>query len=206
MQVPSFNELSWIDLTSLGVVITFLVLGFFRGLLWQVSRFASLILGWVIAQSFAGGLAAYIHEDLELVSEALAPYVAFFTIFLTVLILLSLLTMLIQSYVEKLKLSLFNRIGGAAFGVATATGLLIGLFGISYAFFGRTAFAGQIRESHAGRVCHAIVQRLDPLLSAPLVRLYDESAKDLSSSKDRAGRSGKGESGGKESKESGKNK
>ena len=73
MHLPSFDELSWIDLTSLGVLVTFLVLGFFRGLLWQVSRFASLILGWILAQSFAGPLANYIHQDLELVSEGLAP-------------------------------------------------------------------------------------------------------------------------------------
>lgn len=176
MDFPSLKELSWIDLTSLAVLSTFLVLGFFRGLLWQLSRFASLILGWVLAQSFAGPLAGYLQDDLDLVSPTLAPYVAFFTIFLTVLIVLSLLTILIQSYVDKLKLSFFNRMAGACFGVATAIGLLIGVIGVSYAFFGKSAFAGQIRASHAGRVCHAIVGKLDPLLSEALVKLYAESA------------------------------
>ena len=90
------------------------------------------------------------------------------------LILLSLLTILIQGYVEKFKLSFFNRLGGAGFGLATATGLLIGMIGISYAFFGRSAFAQQIRKSNVGKVCHEIVRKLDPLLSEQLVRLYQQ--------------------------------
>lgn len=116
----TLQELSWIDLTAIAIVIVFFVLGLFRGLIWQVSRVATLVVAYVIAAWFGTGfgnwLATWFAPET---APELPHYIAYFIVFLVTLIAFGLLAGFLHRLVAKSPLSFYNRVGGGLLGVAT---------------------------------------------------------------------------------------
>ncbi len=173
MDAQNLDSLSWIDLTSAAMLLFFLVLGFFRGFLWQMSRLVSLLLAWILANQFHPQVTSFFQETLGLFQEAeYATYIAFFVIFLGTLISLSVITMIVEKSVEKLHLTFYNRIGGGFIGVVQAIGLLVALVGMVYFVGPQSALAKEIGQSRTGRATHAVVGQLDGYLSEDILKLY----------------------------------
>ena len=171
------NELSWIDFTSLGILLVFGILGLFRGFLWQASRLLSLLLGYVFASLFAEGFAAWLTVKLSIQNERIAVYLAFFLIFVGVLVLLSLLTMVLQRFIKQLELSFYDHLGGGFLGVLTGAALMVAALGIAFWAFPKTDLIVEARESSTGVIARKIVETFSDMIPPQISELYGVSSK-----------------------------
>ncbi|MEZ5989603.1 MAG: CvpA family protein [Planctomycetota bacterium] len=162
---------NWIDLTSLAVLLVFFVLGLFRGFLWQISRFASLVLAWVLSDRLHDDLAGWLDRHGILEGKDYLPYLSFFVIFIVVLVGLSLLTILIEKLVRKLHMGFYDRLGGGFVGIATGGALLVAVVGLVFAF-PDTKLAMEVEASRTGRVTKQTVALLEAVLSPRILTLY----------------------------------
>ncbi len=178
-QVPEalheLQHLGWVDHTALAVVLVFFVLGLFKGLIWQISRIAILVLSYVAAGRFGSAVGAWLTRTPAVGGQPVPPdagpaavpatpettlYLAYVLIFLVVLIALSLLSILVQRLAQKAGLGFFDRLGGGVLGVATgACVVLFGLF-VVHMFFRGSQLANAAESSHALRLSRRAVDLL----------------------------------------------
>jgi membrane protein required for colicin V production len=158
--VSILNELSWIDWTSLVIVAVFLIMGLFRGFLWQASRLASLVLAYITSSLFAADGARIVGDWVSGLDEQAAYYLAYFTIFVAVLIVLSLITLLLDRFVKKLELSFYNHLGGGLLGIGTAAALIIAVLGLVYRVLPQSHMVAVARDSYTGGIARQIVERV----------------------------------------------
>ena len=116
-------ELSWIDLVGGGLVLAFLVLGFVRGLWWQVIRAIGLVAAVLVARAASPQVAPWIADRWPDLTPRLVNGIAWFGLFLLAMIAATLLGVLGRKLLEAMQLGLADRLGGAA--VGAATGLLL---------------------------------------------------------------------------------
>ncbi|MBX3464183.1 MAG: CvpA family protein [Planctomycetes bacterium] len=172
------RSLGWVDHTALAVILVFFVIGLFKGLIWQVSRIAILVLAYVAAGRFGAPLGAWLARTPAVGGTAppppdpagLAPaapatpettlYLAYVLIFLVVLVAASLVAILLQRLAQKAGLGFFDRLGGGLLGVATgACVVLFGLFVVNM-FFGGSPLAQAAGSSHALRLSRRAIDLL----------------------------------------------
>ncbi len=169
------GALNWIDLTSLGVLLVFGILGLFRGFLWQASRLLSLVLGYLLASLFAPRLGPWFEESLRIGDPKIAIYLAFFAVFIAVLVVLSIVTMILQRIIRKLDLSFYDHLGGGIMGVLTGGALIVAFLGLFYWIAPSGALASELRDSRTGRFAREVVGRIT-VVPAPIRRLYTAAA------------------------------
>jgi membrane protein required for colicin V production len=116
-------EFSWIDLVGGGLIAVFLVLGFVRGLWWQVIRAVGLIAAVLVARAASPRIAPWIADTWPDLSPRLANGIAWFGVFLLALVAATLFGLLGRKVLEAMQLGLADRFGGAA--VGALTGLLL---------------------------------------------------------------------------------
>ena len=153
------GELNWIDWTSLAIGAYFLVMGLFRGFLWQASRLVSFVLAYVLASLFATDVAGLVERVTGLEDEA-GYYAAYFTIFIAVIVVLSILTILLDKFVKRLELSFYNHLGGGVLGIATAAALIVGVLGLVYRILPESGFVAEAKESRTGNISRFLVDRV----------------------------------------------
>ncbi|MFY9344228.1 MAG: CvpA family protein [Planctomycetota bacterium] len=153
--LQQLQTLTWVDHTALGVLLVFFVIGLFKGLIWQVSRIAILVVAYVITGRFGGTVADLIAGPPAEAPPGTPPpaettiYLAYVLLFLAVLIVLSLLAMLLQKLAAKAGLGFFDRLGGGVLGVAT--GGCVVLFGLAvvHMFFQGSQIAAAAGQSRS---------------------------------------------------------
>jgi len=116
-------DLSWIDLVGGGLIALFLVLGFVRGLWWQVIRALGLFAAVLVARAASPRVTPWIADTWPELSPRLAGGIAWFGLFLLALVAATLFGVLGRKLLEAMQLGLADRVGGAA--VGAATGLLL---------------------------------------------------------------------------------
>ena len=122
------GSLGLIDLTAIAILVVFFVLGLFRGFVWQMSRILTLVMAYVAAGVYGHEVAAKIGEWFPSnTSNELPLYVAYFTVFLIVLVLISLLASFLERLLEESGLSMLNRVGGGVLGLGTGAFVVVGL-------------------------------------------------------------------------------
>lgn len=187
--IASLQALGWVDLTALGVILVFFVLGLFKGLIWQVSRILILVSAYFVAGQFGHDVAAMLGSpqpaqgpaSIELGATGPAPvvpavettlYLSYCLLFVGVLIVLSLLAILIRKLAHKAGLGFFDRLGGGVLGIATgACVVLAGVFGVNM-FFPQTDLARAAGDSYSLRYSQDAIkllgERVNPDLRAVL--------------------------------------
>ena len=156
----NLNDLTWVDWASLTFLALFLVLGLFRGFLWQASRFVGLVIAYVAANRLCGPGADFFVDQFSGLSDETAFYLAWFAIFIGTLIVLSLLTLLLDRVIKRLELGFYDHLGGGVLGLATAAGLIVAVLGLLYKVLPEQGFVAQARESYTGEVTRYIVDRI----------------------------------------------
>ncbi|MBL9078980.1 MAG: CvpA family protein [Planctomycetes bacterium] len=167
--LQSLQHLGWVDLTALAVLLVFFVIGLFKGLIWQVSRIAILVLAYVAAGRFGATVGAWFARTPAVGGEPgratgdtpdTTLYLAYVLIFLAVLVVLSLASILLQRLAQKAGLGFFDRLGGGVLGVATgACVVLFGLFVVNM-FFQGSHLASAAHSSHALRLSRRAIDLL----------------------------------------------
>lgn len=166
--LQDLQHLGWVDLTALSVLLVFFVIGLFKGLIWQVSRIAILLVAYVAAGRFGATVGNWLTSEPAANGDPSAPaappettlYLAYVAIFLVVLIALSLLAMLLQRLAHKAGLGFFDRLGGGVLGIATGSCIvLFGLF-VVHMFFPGSQLAQAAESSHALRLSRRAIDML----------------------------------------------
>lgn len=128
--------LSWIDLTALSIVLVFFVIGLFRGFVWQFSRIVTLVLAYVAAGLYGDPVAARMDSWFPQNSDPRLPlYIAYFCVFLIVLVVVSILAHFVEKLVNKSGLSFYNRIGGGILGIGTGACVVLAMLATVIMFF-----------------------------------------------------------------------
>ncbi len=144
-------SLGWIDITALGIVLVFFVLGLFHGLIWQVSRIITLILAYLISGAYGGLVASKIQPWFNADLSADIPrYAAYAVVFVAVVIVVSLIAYFIEKLIERAGLSFYNRIFGGVLGVITGGCIVLALLAGLQMFFGpNSSIVQAARNSHS---------------------------------------------------------
>jgi uncharacterized membrane protein required for colicin V production len=179
--IQSLQHLGWVDVTALSVVATFLVLGLFQGIVWQVSRIAILLIAYGLSSHLAHNLSTFLLGFTQKPGEPAsqeqvdtAYYVACVLIFLLTLIVLSLLTRLLQHLVRKAGMSFFDRLGGGIVGMATGAVLvLVGLTAV-FMFVPGSSVAQAAESSRSLKVSRWAVQQLGSFVPPELQKVFPE--------------------------------
>lgn len=115
--------LAWIDWIGLGLIALFLLLGWVRGLWWQLIRLAGLVLAVAVARACSPMLEPTVIEALPDLSPRVVYGIVWISLFLLALALAAFLGHLGQKLLKAMQLDAVDRFGGGA--VGAATGLLI---------------------------------------------------------------------------------
>ena len=160
------TTLDWI---FAGVLLVSLLLGAWRGLVYEVLS----LLGWVAsffaAQWFAPQVAEWL--PLQSTSETLRYLLAFALVFIVVLVASALLTALLKKMVDAAGLRPVDRTLGAAFGVLR--GMLLLLAAAVMVNMTALKSGAAWRESAGAGLLTATLGGLKPLLPEPFARYLD---------------------------------
>lgn len=149
-----------VDLAFLGVLAASMLIGAWRGLVYEVLSVLGWALSFYLAQLFAPDLATLL--PLQSASEPVRYAAAFVLIFVGAVFAAGLLAVLIKKLVEAIGLRPADRTLGAAFGVVRGVILLLAVTVV----INMTAFksAPWWQESKGAEVSTAALKGLQPLL------------------------------------------
>ncbi len=115
---PGF-PLPWIDMVGLGLVGLFLVLGLVRGLWWQVIRLLGVATAVGLARVLSPRLTPTVAESFPELSASITYGLVWFALFVSGLVVASLLGLIGKRALEAMQLGIVDRVGGGLAGVVT---------------------------------------------------------------------------------------
>lgn len=118
--VPPFGALDWILLALVGAS---LLIGAWRGLVFEVFSLLAWVVAFVVAQWFAGAAAAWL--PMGDTSESVRYAAGFVVVFLVAIFACHLVAALVKKLVEAVGLRPVDRVLGALFGVVRACVLVL---------------------------------------------------------------------------------
>lgn len=119
----SFDAIGWVDAALLALLLVSVVIGLWRGLLFELMSLAGWIVAYIAAQLLGAELAPYIPFGAP--GSALQLAAAFVIVFVLALVVWSLLSSLLRRLMQASPLSGLDRLLGGAFGLLR--GLLVAL-------------------------------------------------------------------------------
>jgi membrane protein required for colicin V production len=144
----ALEALGWVDITALAVIVVFLVLGIFKGVVWQISRLGTLVVAYVLSVMYGERLGEWMfHGSVQDADQQVHLYVAYVTIFVAVVVVLSLLALLLTRLVEKTGLTFYNRLGGGVLGVGTGALVALLILSVGLMFFPTSNVVAAARSS-----------------------------------------------------------
>jgi membrane protein required for colicin V production len=180
----ALQDLGWIDITAISVLGVFFILGIFKGLVWQVSRVAILLIAYWGATQFGPDLAdvlASLRQDSSATADYTRPeawylYCAWLMIFVAVLVVLSILALLLHNVIHKAGLGFYNRLFGGVLGMATgAVVVLVGMMGV-HMLFPESSLAAATNDSYSLKLSREVIDQLEPMLPDELSTLLPHDA------------------------------
>ncbi|RQO58733.1 colicin V synthesis protein [Paucibacter sp. KBW04] len=159
--------MGWLDLVFLGVLALSVLVGLWRGLVFEVLS----VLGWLVAYFAMPYVAPLIQPwlPLERMGESLVHVLSLGLAFLLVLLVWGLSAKLLRALIHATPLGLVDRLGGAGFGLLR--GLLICVAVVTVV--GMTPFAQSPTWRQAQLVPHfqTVMQWLRPVLPEPVRKM-----------------------------------
>jgi membrane protein required for colicin V production len=181
--IDALQHLGWIDITALSLLGVFIVVGLFKGFLWQVSRVAILVMAYGTAAQFGDRLGEQLLQWTVSSPNGPSPdqretafYVGCVLIFLGVLIVLSLLALLLQKLVTRAGMGFFDRLFGGVVGIGTGSVVVLFLMTLVLMFFPRSAIAKAAESSHSLQFSRWAMDRLAGVLPPELHKVFEPPA------------------------------
>lgn len=145
------------DIIMLVVLILAAVFGAWKGIAWQVASMSSLVVSYVVAVRFSGGLAPYISD-----SEPWNRFLAMLILFVITSLGIWIVFRMVAGLIDRVRLREFDRQMGALFGLAKGflLCLVITFFAVTLTESSRQA----VLKSRSGYYIALMIQRGGPLL------------------------------------------
>ncbi len=158
--------LGWVDWTLLAVLAVSVLVGLWRGLVFELMSLVGWVVAYVAAQLFSAEVA--VHLPIGEPGSALNLSAGFALTFLGVLIAWSLLARLVRLLVHATPLTLVDRSLGAAFGLARGGVLLLVL--ATLVAFTPAARSQPWQDSQGAAWLRVALQGIKPVLPADVAR------------------------------------
>ena len=163
----SFASHGWVDWALLALLALSIVVGLWRGLVFEVLSLLGWIAGYVAAQAFAPEVA--VHVPIGAPGSAINLAVAFAALFLLALIAWALASRLLRLLIHATPLQVIDRALGGGFGLLRGAVLLLAL--ATVVSLTPAAQSEPWRGSVGARGLTQMLASLKPLLPAPAARL-----------------------------------
>lgn len=154
------------DWVLLGILLLSVVLGLWRGLVYEVLSLAGWVLAFVLAQAFADEVAAWL--PMEGLSLPLKLALAFALVFIAVAFAGGFVAWLVKKLVATVGLRPVDRVLGGAFGLARALVMLLGVAVV--VSMTQMQNAAWWQGSSAAGALSATLLEIRPLLPEPVAR------------------------------------
>lgn len=164
--LDALGGLGWLDLAMLAVLLGSILVGIFRGLVFEVLSLIGWLAAFVVAQRFAVPVAA--HLPVGEAGGAANAAAGFLLVFFGVLIAWSLGAKLVRLLVQATPLSGLDRLLGGAFGVLR--GVLLLLVATTFALLTPAHDTRAWHDSHGAQWLQALLVEVRPLLPDDLAR------------------------------------
>ncbi len=159
--------LSWIDWTLLAVLAASVVIGLWRGFVFECLSLAGWVVAWFAAQWTAPQVAPWL--PVGEAGSAMNLAAAFALVFVLALLVWSLLARLVRLLVHATPLSIPDRLLGGGFGVLRGVVLLLAV--ATVVALTPAAQSQDWRSSQGARWLGLTLQAVKPLLPEPAARL-----------------------------------
>jgi len=158
--------MAWVDLVLLSLLGISVLLGLWRGLVFEILSIA----GWVVAYLGARYLSPWTEGWLpaERMGPVLTHAASLVLGFVLILIVWGLAAKLLRALIHATPLSVFDRLGGAGFGVLR--GVLIGLLVVVVVSMTPAVESAAWSDSQLAPWLQALLQGLKPVLPAELLK------------------------------------
>ncbi|MFT7676717.1 MAG: putative membrane protein required for colicin V production [Planctomycetota bacterium] len=161
----ALRDLAWVDQLGLGLLALFLVLGFWRGLWWQIIRLAGVGAAVLLARSLTPDMAPEVEIHTNL-SSAAAHGLVWFVLFTSGLILASVAGLMGKRALDALALGWVDRFGGALAGGLTGM-ILHGAVLLVFTSLGTTDWsANALGGTRSQRLLNVVTNRWPILVDA----------------------------------------
>jgi membrane protein required for colicin V production len=162
----SLDAIGWVDAALLALLLVSVVVGLWRGLLFEVMSLAGWIAAYVCAQVFGAQLAPYLPVGAP--GSALQVAAAFVIVFVVALIVWGLLSALLRRLIQASPLSGLDRLLGGAFGLLR--GVLIALVVVTVVQLTPLAKSPSWQASQGAVGLQTLLAGVRPWLPADIVR------------------------------------
>lgn len=150
----------WLDWTLLAILLLSVVVGVWRGFVFEAMSLAGWVVAWLGAQWFAPQAAP--HVPVGVPGGALNHATAFAVCFVAALLAWAVLARLVRLLVQATPLSVVDRVLGAGFGLLRGAVLLLALASVVLMTPARESTSW--RDSHGALVLDTAILTLKPLL------------------------------------------
>jgi membrane protein required for colicin V production len=158
--------MGWVDLVLLGILAVSVLLGLWRGLVFEVLS----ILGWVVAYFacpfVAPPIATWLPQDK--LGPNLLHALSLVLAFMLILLLWGLAARLLRALIHATPLSIIDRVLGGGFGALR--GVLIGLLAVVLVSMTPAARSGPWQESQLAPWLQAALHMLTPVLPVEVLK------------------------------------
>jgi membrane protein required for colicin V production len=162
----SWGSIHWIDWTLLAVLAASVLIGLWRGLVFEVLSLLAWVVAWVLAQAY--GEAVAVRLNLGAAGQPQGLALGFVLVFFATLITCTLLARLARLLVSATPLSVIDRVLGAGFGLVRGVLLLLVL--ATVVSMTPVAKSADWRASQGATWLAAALRQLQPLMPATMSR------------------------------------
>jgi uncharacterized membrane protein required for colicin V production len=166
-------DLRPLDFVGLGLVSILICLGLARGLWWQVIRLLGLVAAVAVARAFSAQVGDAIDARWPELPTRIGYGLGWFSIFLGVMALATLLGMVGHRLLEAMQLGLANRVGGAVIGGVTGVLLHLALVLAVCQLAPEDVVGRVVTGSYSERLYGALGNVVDPVAAAEVERVLD---------------------------------
>ena len=164
--MSNLNDIGWVDLTLLAVLLASVIVGLVRGLVFEVLSLLGWLAAFIAAQMWSPDLAP--HVPVGSPGSALNYAAAFAIVFLLALVVWMVMARLVRLIVHATPLSLIDRTLGGVFGLARALVLLLVV--ATVVSFTPAVRAGPWQASHGAAWLGVLLAGLKPVLPPAIAR------------------------------------
>jgi membrane protein required for colicin V production len=164
--IAFFNNLGAVDITSLVVVLFFVILGVIKGFTWQVVRVAAIFAGMALAKVFSPSFSGWLEGMFSgLEGKSYSIYIAYFMIFLGVIIVGTLLAILLGKILKNMRLKAYDSLLGGVIGLITGWTIIIVLLLFFYSILSEeSAFRQELEQSRTARCASWTIGKAHPFI------------------------------------------
>ena len=165
-------QIGAVDLVALGIIVFFLILGLIKGFTAQVVRLLTYVVALALAKRYAGSPESGDHGGLssllvqwfpnQLENKTVAVYVAFFLIFVGVVILGALVSYLLRALLKRLALRSHDHLLGAVFGAMTGVVVVVVIISCMVFVSPESPLMNRVSRSRAFRLSGELIRVSQP--------------------------------------------